>query len=342
MTRAVGPALKLGVTMPVDDGLSAPDYLRLARAAEEHGYDSVWVGEVAGPEVFSMLGLMAGGTSRIRLGSGIAGIHPRSAALTAMGFATLASAAPGRVLAGLGVSSPMIVRDWHGRDYPAPLATVEGFVSALRQAWAGERVFVNRPRVHGFRAGLLPPEPPPIVLAAMNPGMLRLAGRIADGVFVTWCPPDEVPAKLALVREGEREAGRPEGAVWAVASFWGYAGNRVPEAAERMRRLVLQYAMVPTHRASFAESIPELGRAAELWRAGDRRGALALVPEAAVGRLCAVGDGDTVATRARDLHNVGVELPVVLTPGAVPGDVDGPLATIAALAAAARIGTSGG
>jgi probable F420-dependent oxidoreductase len=323
--------------MPVDDGLAAPEYLRLARAAEEHGYDSVWVGEVAGPEVFALLGLIAASTSRIRLGSGIAGIYARSAALTAMGFATLASAVPGRVLAGLGASSPAVVRDWHGRDFEAPLATVEGFVATLRAAWAGERVHVDRPRTHGFRAGLLPPAPPPVVLAAMNPGMLRLAGRVADGVFLTWCPPDEVPAKLALVREGERAAGRAPGTVWAMASFWGYAGDRTPEALERMRRLVLQYAMVPTHRGSFVRAFGGgLDHATELWRAGERRAALALVPESAVHLLCALGDGATVAGRARELHAVGVDLPVVLPPGAVPGDLDGPLDTLAALAGAAR------
>ena len=246
--------MKLGVTMPVDDGLAAPEYLRLARAAEDHGYDSVWVGEVAGPEVFSMLGLIVAGTSRIRVGSGIVGIYPRSAALTAMGFATLASAAPGRVLAGLGASSPLIVRDWHGRDFAHPVSTMEGFVGALRAAWAGERVHAERPPVRGFRAGLRPVEPPPIVVAAMNPRMLRLAGRIADGVFLTWCPPAEVPAQLALVREGEQAAGRRPGTVWSVASYWGYAGAHTERARTRFRRLVLQYAMVPTHRGSFVEA----------------------------------------------------------------------------------------
>lgn len=331
--------MKLGITMPVEDGLSAPEYLRLARAAEDHGYDSVWVGEVAGPEVFSMLGLMAASTSRIRVGSGIAGIHPRSAALTAMGFATLASAAPGRVLAGLGVSSPMIVRDWHGREFARPLATVEGYVRALRAAWAGERVEVEYPRVHGFRSGLLPPVAPPVVLGAMNPGMLRLAGRIADGVFITWCTPDEVTAKLALVREGERAAGRAPGSVWAMSSFWGYAGDRPDEAAERLRRVVLQYAMVPTHRTSFAGTFPELDRATRLWRDGERRRALELVPPGAVRRLCVVGDGAAIADRARALGAAGVELAVVLTPGAAPSDLAGPLATIAALAGAAHIST---
>lgn len=328
--------MRIGLTLPIDDGLGVPEYVRLALAAEDAGFDSVWVGEVAGPEVFSLLGVLAASTSRIRLGTGIAGVYPRSAALAAMGFATLSSAAPGRVLAGLGASSPMIVTDWHGREFDAPLATVEGYVAALRAAWAGERVHVARPRTEGFRASLLPSEPPPVVLAAMNPGMLRLAGRIADGVFLTWSPPEEVAAKLALVREGERAAGREPGTVWAMASYWGYAGDRVAEATERMRRFVLQYAMVPTHRGSFARVVAELDRATELWQAGDRKGALALVPDVAVHRLCAIGDGDAVAGRAAALRDAGIDLPVVLTPGAVPGDLDGPLHTIARTASAAR------
>lgn len=327
--------MTLGVTMPIDDGLGVPEYVRLARTAEDCGYDSVWAGEVAGPEVFSLLGVLAASTARVRLGTGIASVYPRSPALAAMGFATLASAAPGRILAGIGASSPMIVRDWHGRDFDAPLATVEGYVAALRRAWTGERVHVEHPRTRGFRASLLPPEPPPIVLGAMNPKMLRLAGRIADGVFVTWCPPDEVAARLAHVREGEREAGREPGSVWAMASYWAYAGDRTGEAMARMRRLMLQYAMVPTHRDSFAGAFAELDRATELWFAGDRAGALALVPDEAVHRLCAVGGGADVAGRAADLRAAGIELPVLLTPGAVPGDLDGPLQTITRTADAA-------
>jgi probable F420-dependent oxidoreductase len=329
--------VKLGVTLPVDDGLGVPEYLRLVRAAEEAGYDSAWVGEVTGPEVFSMLGVLAASTSRIRLGSGIATVYPRSPALAAMGFATLASAAPGRILAGLGASSPMITEDWHGRAHTRPLATVEGYVRVLRAAWAGERVAVEHPRTQGFRASLLPPEPPPIVVGAMNPKMLRLAGRVADGVFLTWSPVDEIAGRLALVREGEKEAGREPGSVWAMVSFWAYAGDRVPEATERMRRLCLQYAMVPTHAGSFAGVFPEIGRATGLWRSGDRRGALALVPDELVHRLCAVGDGATVAARAAAMHEAGVDLAVLLTPGAVAGELDGPLQTVTRTAEAALL-----
>lgn len=328
--------MKVGVTLPVDDGLVAGDYLELARAAETHGYDCALAGEVAGPEAFSLLGLVAASTSRIRLGSGIVGAYSRSPTATAMGFATLASAAPGRVIAGIGASSPAMVRDWHGREFVAPLAVVEEFVAVLRRVWSGERVDVDgsRLRVRGFRAGLVPPAPIPVLVAAMNPAMLRLAGRIADGVFLTWTPPDEVPGKLALVREGVREAGRPPDSIWAAASFWGYAGPRQAEAMERMRRFILQYAMVPTHRQSFVTAFPQLERAEEEWRAGNRRAASRFVGDDVVHALCAVGGGEAVAARARALHAAGIELPVLLPPGAVPGDVAGSLGTISRVAAA--------
>jgi alkanesulfonate monooxygenase SsuD/methylene tetrahydromethanopterin reductase-like flavin-dependent oxidoreductase (luciferase family) len=178
------------------------------------------------------------------------------------------------------------------------------------------------------------PSPVPVLLAAMNPAMLRLAGQVADGVFLTWTPPGEVAGRLAHVRDGERAAGRPAGQVWAAASFWAYCGPRRDEALERMRRVVLQYAMVPTHRASFRGSFPALEEAAAAWQRGDRRAALRLVGDDTVRALCAVGGPETVADYVRALRAAGVTLPVVLTPGAAPGDADGARATIAGLAAA--------
>jgi hypothetical protein len=127
-----------------------------------------------------------------------------------------------------------------------------------------------------------------------------------------------------------------------MVSFWAYAGDRVPEATERMRRLCLQYAMVPTHAGSFAGVFPEIGRATGLWRSGDRRGALALVPDELVHRLCAVGDGATVAALAAAMHEAGVDLAVLLTPGAVAGELDGPLQTVTRTAEAALLDRTNG
>ena len=325
----------LGVTLPVDEGLSAGQYLELARLAEDRGLTDVLVGEVAGPEVFAMLGMIAASTDRIRLGSGIVGIYPRTAVLTAMGFATLASLAPGRVLAGVGASSPIVVEGWHGLPFDAPRSRSREFVEVLRSVLAGDRTDADGEHVrsHGFRAALAPVDVP-VMLAAMNPRMLRLAGAVADVAFLTWTPPDEYGPKIELVREGARAAGRDPDDVGIAASFWAYAGDRADEARERMRRFVLQYAMVPTHRPSFRHSLTGLERAAEAWAAGDRRAALRAVDDRAVDAMCAVGTGEDVAERVEAMRRAGVDLPIALTPGAEPGDAEGPAHTIERVAAA--------
>ena len=334
----------LGVTLPVDDQLTAGQYLDLARLAEAAGYSDVLVGEVAGPEVFSMLGMIAASTSRIRLGSGIVGAYPRSAVLTAMGFATLASLAPGRVLAGLGASSPIIVEQWHGAAFAGPLARVEEYVALMRRVWSGERTGATGEHVRsrGFRSGLVAAELAggratpdiPVLVAAMNPRMLRLAGAIADVAFLTWTPPGEYGPKIAMVREGARAAGRDPDEVGIAASFWAYAGDHSDAARERMRRFVLQYAMVPTHRDSFRGSLAGLADAAAAWERGDRAAALAAVDDDAVDAMCAVGTTDVVAGRVTALRAAGVDLPIALTPGAALGDATGPAQTIERVGAA--------
>jgi len=330
---------RVAVTLPVEDGLAAPDYVDLARLAERSGYDAVLAGEVAGPEVFSLLGMIAARTTSIRIGSGIVGCYARPPVLTAMAFATLASCAPGRVIAGIGSSTPVIVERWYGLPFRHPLGTVGEFIGILRQALSGEQVAATGKRLRsaGFRATMTASAPVPVLLAAMNPGMLRLAGRLADGVFITWTPPDEVAGRLAHVRDGERQAGRRPGQVWAAASFWAYCGPRQEEALERMRRVVLQYAMVPTHRSSFRRAFPALEEASAAWRRGDRKAALRLVGDDTVRALCAIGSAETVAGHIRALRSAGVALPIVLTPGATPGDLAGAQATITGLAQALRL-----
>jgi probable F420-dependent oxidoreductase len=324
--------MKLGVTIPVEEGLTLPQLTALARAAEESGYDTVLAGEVAGPDVFGLLAAVCSSQSRARVGTGIVPMTTRSLPLLAMGFTSLSSLAPGRVLAGVGIGSRTVVEDWHGRSLPPAVAFTREFIPTFRRALAGERIDVEGEhlRVRGFRLGLTPPEPVPVMLAAMNPRMLRLAGALADAVQLTWCPPDEVPAQLKAVYAGAREAGRDPDEIEVVASFFGYGGPRTDEARERYRRYVLAYSQQPTHRAAFTRSLPRLYEIDALWAAGDRAAALALVDDAALERLVAVG-AEAVAERARLLHEAGVDVPVLLPAGAAPGDYEGALTTVLGL-----------
>ena len=98
---------------------------------------------------------------------------------------------------------------------------------------------------------------------------------------------------------------------------------------------MLAYALQGTHRSAFVASIPEIEEAHRRWSAGDRAGALRLVGDDAVHRLCAIGR-DALLERVDALHAAGVDTPVLLPAGAEPGDFEGSLESIQALTSSLR------
>jgi alkanesulfonate monooxygenase SsuD/methylene tetrahydromethanopterin reductase-like flavin-dependent oxidoreductase (luciferase family) len=323
--------MRIGLSLPIEERLHAPRLVALAREAEVLGYDTVIVGEAGGAEAFSTLGAVGMATHSVQLMTGIVPIANRSPVLAAMGFATLASLFPGRVVAGVGVSSP-IVAGWHERDFPPPLTAAREFVPKLQKLLRGEL------RPGGFRLGMPFQGEIPVVMAAMNPGMLRLAGQLADGVNIAWTPPDELPAKVALVREGAESVGRDPDAVLVIASVLGYDGPDPDRALERLRRMVLAYSMVPTHQSAFVQSIASLSAVQRAWDSGDRAAALSLVDDRAVRRLCAIGDGRAVARRLDELDQAGADLAVILPVGGALGDEPGLRSTVRCAVGAAQAG----
>ncbi len=315
--------------MPIEDGLTATQMLDMIVAAEDAGYGTALCGEVAGAEVFSLLGMAAARTRRIRLGSGILATYTRPAPLAAMGFATLASLAPGRIVAGFGASSPIIVGRWHGLPFTRPLTTTQEYLELFGRVMAGAKVTYTGEQLvcDGFRLGMEVPAPVPVWLGAMGDRMLRLAGEVADGAFLAWCPPAEVARRLHMVREAARGAGRDPAEVETVCMFWGYAGDRPEEARERMRRALLAYAMVPTHQGGFSGSFAKLTEAAAAWAAGDRRAALGCVDDDVVDAMCAVG-ADAVCRRIAEYAVAGIDTPILLPIGAEPGDAAGSMQTL--------------
>lgn len=330
--------LPVGVSMPVQDEMSVPSYVSLAVRAEEEGYHTVFFGEIAGGEAMVTLGAMAQATSRIRLAPGIVSIYTRGPVLTGMGFASLASLAPGRIAMGLGTGSHMIVERWNGGKLEAPLQTMRETVEVLRQVVRGDRVDFHGERITAgpYRLHLPDPHPLPVIIGPFNPRMTMLAGEIADGVLLAWAPLDELAERVALVHEGAERAGRDPASVEIGLYVQAYAGPRVDDAVERFRRLVLEYSVRPTHRAAFVGSFPEIDRATALWEQGKRREALDLVPEEAVRRMTPIGDPDEIVDRLEETRKIGITLPVLYAQSLDKSDPTTSAGTISAVAAAYR------
>ena len=201
------------------------------------GYSDFWAGESDRADGIAPLAITAAAEPRLALGTAIVPVSTRGRALLAQTVATLASTAPGRVTIGLGASSPAIVEGWNNIPFVDPLTRVRDTVRYLRRALAGERVD------GGFRLGLLPDPLPALAIGALQPQMLRLAGRDGDGVVLTSLSADDVAPLL------ERVA--PERSNFAVVAWVTVCVVEDRADGERAlavaRRRVGRYLLTPTY-----------------------------------------------------------------------------------------------
>src|SRR5881227_16603 len=115
-------------------GLTREDQLAIVQEAERLGYDSVWTAEAYGSDAATILGWIAGQTTKIRLGSAIFQMPGRSPAMTAMTAATLDQLSGGRMILGLGPSGPQVAEGWHGQRFARQLQRTREYVEVLRKA----------------------------------------------------------------------------------------------------------------------------------------------------------------------------------------------------------------
>ncbi|QLQ40553.1 LLM class F420-dependent oxidoreductase [Micromonospora robiginosa] len=295
------------MTVPLG-GVTLADHAAVYAALEEAGFTDVWSSEVAGTDAFTPLTLAAAWSPRLRLGTAITPVFTRGPALLAMSAAALAEAAPGRFALGVGASSPVVVRDWNAVPFDEPFRRTRDVLRFLRAALRGDTVdgAFDTFEVRRFTLERPPTEPPPVLLAALRPGMLRLAAAEADGVILNWLAADDVPTALAEV--GERRPGFE-----VAARIFVCPTEDAGYARALGRRLITGYLTVPAYAAFHRwlgrqDSLGEMWRA---WAAGDRRGAAAAVPDEVVDALVLHGSPERCAADARRYAANGVDVPVL-------------------------------
>lgn len=309
-------ARRLGITIPFPDATLAEHrswYADLAAA----GYTDLWSAEVEGADGFTPLALAAAWEPKLRLGVAVAPAFTRGPALLAQTVAAMAEAAPGRFAFGLGSSSDVIVERWNGIPFDRPYERVRDTLRFLRAALAGEKVRASYETFHvdGFRLGRPVADPPPLYVAALRPGMLRLAGREADGVILNWLSADDVARSVAEVRKGAAirtdAAGRPE--LEVVARIF-VVPEPDPEVARAVaRRMIAAYLTVPAY-AAFHRWLgrgPLLESMWRAWAAGDRAGAASAVPDEVVDALVVHGGVETCREHVARYVEGGVTVPVL-------------------------------
>lgn len=312
-------AASLGVTAASIMTLGPDVCVRTARQADELGYRSFWTAETTGPEAFSLLAATGAAAPRVNLGTGVLAMQLRTPGVVAMAGATLQALDPQRrVLLGIGISSPVVTERWHGVPWNGdrPLDRMREYVALVKACLGGDKVDFAGDfyRVKGFRLAVrLAERKPEVVLAALNPGMLRLAGEVADGVLLNYLPASHVPWSVAKVRDGEAAAGREAGS----CRVYGYVHVGVADREAGLdlgRKDLFSYAVVDSYarnfiRAGFGNEVTEVR---ERFGAGDRAGAVAAVSDRMVDAIDVLGDPDLVRSTVADYAAAGVDEPVIM------------------------------
>jgi 5,10-methylenetetrahydromethanopterin reductase len=302
------PSLGLGF-------LGGPDLRRLVelgRLAEAAGFESLWHAEtrVTRDSVTAVTALLLS-TERARVGSAAINVYTRGAALTAITWAAMAEAAPGRVILGIGPGSPVPLAQ-QGYAFDRPVTRLAEFCEAVRAAWS-HRPPVSTDGSFSRLADLVPEHqpdpPPPIYLCVTGPRALDLAGRTADGVVLNAFMPVSYTrraiARLDAAAGGVRFRGEV-GQAMVVA-----LAPTVAEAAAGVRPILATYLVHFPNLAAETGLDPEFLRHLRALAAGGLEATFAELPDALVAEHALCGPPEACREHLAAYRAAGLHLPVL-------------------------------
>jgi len=311
--------LSLGLQLGYWGAQPPPNLVALAQEAERLDFDSVWVAESWGNDCFTPLAWIGSQTSRIRLGTAVAQLSARTPTACAMAAMALDHLSGGRMILGLGVSGPQVVEGWYGAPYSKPVTRTRDYVDIIRQVLAREAPVTSASEfyplpyqgpgawgmgkplksiVHPLRADL------PIFIGAEGPKNVEQTAEIADG----WLPLYYSPYRQEVYAD-QLKAAKPgfeipalvlcnindnlEEALYPVKAMLGfYIGGMGSKARNFHKELMA--------RMGFADEAEQIQ---ELFFAGKRDEAIALVPDRFADEISLCGPKDRIREKIRDWEN---------------------------------------
>jgi len=220
-----------------------------AAAVAEAGFSSYWLANVFGLDALTTLAVIAKGAPGIELGTAVVPTYPRHPMALAQQALTTQAASGGRLLLGIGPSHQVVIEGMFKQSFAKPLRHVSEYLDVLLPLLAGEGVNVQGETLGGAgRLDIPGAAPVPVLIAALGPKMLELAGRRTAGT-ITWCVGPEtlkgytVPSINAAAEAAGREQPR------VVAGFPISVSDDPQSVRERVARQLAIYGQLPSYRA---------------------------------------------------------------------------------------------
>ena len=293
---------RYGITIPFE-GVTLLEHRDWFHRLADLGYSDVWSAEVDGADGFTPLTVAALSETRLNLGVAVTPAFTRGPGLLAMSIAAMAEVAGGRFTMGLGASSQPVVERWNGITYEKPYQRTRDVLRFVKRALDGEKIdeVFETFEIHGFKLSRPVLERPPILLGALRPGLLRLAGEEADGAILNWLAAGDVAQCRAEVGANKTIAAR----------LFVIPLEDADTARFIARRMISSYLTVN----AYAEFHRWLGRGEaltpmwEAWSAGDRKLANEVIPDSVIDELVIHGSFGECREHVLRYIEAGVEIP---------------------------------
>ena len=243
--------MKIGVILGATEGPeSALDGLiDRAKKLEGLGFHSLWMANIFGLEAISSLALVGRETSRIELGTAVVPTYPRHPSVMAQLALTANAAANGRFVLGIGLSHKLVIEDMLGYSYDKPARHMREYLRVLGPMLHGESVnFEGEHYKVAMQIQVPGASAPSLLVAALGPVMLKLAGSLAEGTITWMTGPKTLEGHIGpTIRAAAEEARRPEPRV--VAGFPIVLTNEAEKAREAVNSALTIYGQLPSYRA---------------------------------------------------------------------------------------------
>ena len=227
------------------------DVVERARTLAGTGVSSLWASQLFGWDTLTALAVVGREVPVAELGTAVIPVHPRHPTMMAAQALTVQAACGGRLSLGIGLSHQMVVEGLWGYSFERPVRYMAEYLSVLVPLLNGEQVSFDGELVRARTLGPIEAEgapPPPVLVAALGPAMLQLAGRRAAGT-VTWMVGPQtladhiVPTISAAASEAGRQAPR------VVVTLPVCVTDDRDGARARAERIFAVYGQLPSYRA---------------------------------------------------------------------------------------------
>jgi 5,10-methylenetetrahydromethanopterin reductase len=230
-------------------GNSLSDIVAFSKNAEAMGFDSIWLANIFGLDAVGALAICGWETERIEFGTAVTPTYPRHPTALAQQAVTTSIACEGRFTLGIGLSHKLVIEDMLGMSYAKPAAHMQEYLNVIGPLLRGEAVDFQGDQYSAKVALDVPGATAvPLLVAALGPKMLEIAGTMADGT-TTWVtgPKTLEDYIIPTIAKAAEAAGRSAPRI--VAGLPIAVTNDVDGAREKIAKDLKVYGMLPSYRA---------------------------------------------------------------------------------------------